>query len=177
MLYRISAFWARCELVIAGVLALGVTLLILLNVATRNIGQALFWIDELAIYAMIWMTFLGASASLHYRNALAVTLLSEAVTPSLRRLLLKTVDIVVLSFALAMVWLCWRWYSPWDIARTGFDVIAFQTSSFNFIYAEPTVTLGLPKYLFWFAMWFFALGSTLHSAMHVFSHAPSGESR
>ena len=62
MLERISAFWARIEITLAALLAAGVTLLILLNVVTRNIGAALFWVDELAIYAMVWMTFLGASA-------------------------------------------------------------------------------------------------------------------
>ena len=64
MLERISAFWARIEITLAALLAAGVTLLILLNVVTRNIGAALFWVDELAIYAMVWMTFLGASAAL-----------------------------------------------------------------------------------------------------------------
>ena len=175
MLYRISAVWARVELYAAAFLALCVTLLILLNVLTRNIGQALFWVDELAIYSMIWMTFLGASASLHYRNSIAVTLLSEAVTPRVKRIIIKTVDMIVLSFALALLGICWRWYLPWDIAKAGFDVLAFQGNTFNFIYAEPTLTLGLPKYLFWLAMWLFAIGATLHSVMHVLNNAPPEE--
>lgn len=167
MLYRLSAGWARVELWCAAGLAICVTLLILLNVVTRNIGQALFWVDELAIYAMIWMTFLGASAALHHRNAVSITLLSDVVSPGLRFAIRKVVDVCVFAFALAMVWFCWRWFLPLDLARTVFDVMAFQGSTFNFIYAEPTLTLGLPKYVFWLIMWLFALGALLHSTMHL----------
>jgi len=169
MLYRMSAAWARVELWTAAILAVCVTLLVLLNVVTRNTGNALFWVDELAIYAMAWMTFLGASAALHHRNSVAVTLIPDAVSPTVKAVIFKAVDIVVFAFALAMLWFCWRWFMPLDLARAGFDVKAFQGKTFNFIYAEPTLTLGVPKYMFWLVMWLFALGATLHSTMHLFS--------
>ncbi len=159
----------------AALLAVCVTLLILLNVVTRTAGHALFWVDELAIYAMVWMAFLGASAALHHRSAVAITLLSDAAAPSLRLLIRKLVDIIVFLFALAMLWFCWRWFLPLDIARAGFDVTVFQGNTFNFIYAEPTSTLGVPKYLFWLVMWLFALGATLHSTMHLFATPHRGQ--
>ncbi len=169
MLYRLSAAWARVELWCAALFAVSVTLLILLNVVTRTAGNALFWVDELAIYAMAWMTFLGASAALHHRSSVAVTLLPDAVPHRVKGMIIKVVDIVVLAFALSMLWFCWRWFMPLELVRAGFDTRAFQGQTFNFIYAEPTSTLGLPKYLFWSVMWLFALGATLHSTMHLFS--------
>lgn len=172
LLQRISAFWARLELIAASFLALAVTLLILLNVITRSAGSALFWVDELAIYAMVWMTFLGASAALHHRSAVAITLLTDAASPRARRVIGRCVDVIVFAFALAMLWFCWRWFLPVEIIRAGFDVVAFQGSTFNFIFAEPTLTLGLPKYLFWLVMWLFSLGATLHSAAHLFAGKP-----
>ena len=175
MLYRISATWARVELWVAAFLAVCVTLLVLLNVVTRNTGNALFWVDELAIYAMAWMTFLGASAALHHRNSVAVTLLPDAVPPSVKIIVLKVVDIIVFTFAIAMLWFCWRWFMPLDFARAGFDAKTFQGQTFNFIYAEPTLTLGLPKYVFWSVMWLFALGATLHSTMHLLGAAKQGD--
>ncbi len=173
MLFRLSAFWARLEITAAALLALAVTLLILLNVVTRTLGSALFWIDELAIYAMVWMTFLGASAALHHRNSVSITVLSDAVPAQAGLWIRKTVDIIVFLFALAMLWFCWRWFLPLQIARSGFDTMAFQGATFNFIYAEPTLTLGLPKYLFWLVMWLFALGAMLHSTMHLLSSPQS----
>ncbi|MEM1363631.1 MAG: TRAP transporter small permease subunit [Pseudomonadota bacterium] len=167
MLYRISAFWARLEIWAAACLGAIVTVLTLLNVVTRTAGNALFWVDELAIYAMVWMTFLGASAALHHRNSVSITLLSDAFSDPVKRVILKCADVIVFAFALAMLWFCWRWFLPAEIALSGFDVMAFQGSTFNFIYAEPTLTLGLPKYLFWLVMWLFALGATLHSTVHL----------
>ena len=169
MLYQISAAWARVELWCAAVLAVAVTLLVLLNVVTRTAGHALFWVDELAIYAMAWMTFLGASAALHHRSSVAITLLPDAVSPTTKTVIKKTVDVVVFAFALALLWFCWRWFMPLEFVRAGFDVATFQGKTFNFIYAEPTSTLGVPKYLFWMVMWLFALGATLHSTMHLFA--------
>ena len=176
MLYRLSAAWARVELWCAAVLAISVTALVLLNVVTRTAGSALFWVDELAIYAMIWMTFLGASAALHHRNAVAVTLLPDAMPRLAKAVILKSVDVVVFAFALAMLWFCWRWFLPLELVDAGFDTKAFQSQTFNFIYAEPTSTLGYPKYLFWSVMWLFALGAVLHSTMHLLGAPPKDDS-
>lgn len=169
MLYRLSRTWAKVELWCSAFLALMITLLILLNVVTRYLGAALFWVDELAIYTMIWMTFLGASAALHYRTSVSITLLTDAVTPAVKAIIGKMVDVIVFAFSVAMVWFCWRWFSPLELAYAKFDTVAFQGETFNFIYAEPTSTLGVPKYLFWLVMWLFALGAMLHSAMHLLS--------
>lgn len=177
MLYRVSRFWAKLELWFSAALAVAVTLLILLNVVTRYFGAALFWVDELAIYAMVWMTFLGASAALHHRSAVSITLLTDRLPETVKPIIGKIVDLVVFAFALLMVWFCWRWYAPLDLVRAGFDTTVFQGKSFNFIYAEPTSTLGVQKYLFWLVMWFFALGATLHSTMHLLNQVPQETKR
>jgi len=174
MLFKISAAWARVELGFAAFLAVCVTVLILLNVVTRTAGAALFWVDELAIYAMVWMTFLGASAALHHRTAVSITMLLDAVPVGTRRVIVKIVDVIVLGFALAMLWFCWRWFLPLEIASAGFDRMTFQGNTFNFIYSEPTLTLGLPKYLFWLVMWLFSVGAVLHSSAHVIRPAAKG---
>lgn len=167
MIGRISARWARIELALAAVFAVSVTGLILLNVVTRSIGAALFWVDELAIYAMAWMTFLGASSGLHFGHSVAVTILTDLLPPGLRRATAKLVDLVILAFALFMVWFCWRWFLPLDLLRHGFDTRAFQGATFNFVYAEPTTTLGIPKFWVWSVMWAFSLGATLHGLANL----------
>ncbi|HPD91998.1 MAG: TRAP transporter small permease [Rhodobacter sp.] len=178
MFRKISGHWARVELTLAAGLAVAVTLLILLNVVTRSAGAALFWVDELAIYCMAWMTFLGASAAIHHGNAVAVTVLADALPRSLRTLVAKLVDVIVLGFSLAMVWFCWRWFAPLDLARHGFDLRAFQGATFNFIYAEPTTTLGIKKAWVWSIMWLFSLGATLHSVANLLeSRGSAGNSQ
>ena len=177
VLSRLSARLAQLELAAAALLAVMITLLILLNVVTRTLGLALFWVDELAIYAMVWMTFLGASAGIHYNHTIAITFLTGMLPKHMRRLVTKLVDGVVLLFAVLMLWLCWRWFAPLQLAQHGFDTAAFQASSFNFIYAEPTTTLAIKKYWVWLVMWIFAVGVTIHSLVHVLDGSRGGEEK
>lgn len=172
MLKRISAVWARVEMSASALLAVGVTLLILLNVVTRSLNNALFWVDEAAIYTMVWMTFLGASAAIHYRQQVAITILTDALPEGARRVAAKLVDLAIFIFASAMLYFCWRWYLPLDIARTGFDAMAFQGATFNFIYAEPTSTIGIQKWIIWLVMPLFSLGVFLHSLAHLLDFTP-----
>lgn len=172
MLERISAFWARIEITLAALFGVAVTLLILLNVVTRNIGAALFWVDELAIYAMVWMTFLGASAALHYGHSVAITIMTDRLPGAARHAVAKLVDVIVLGFALAMLWFCWLWFAPMALIASGFDVEAFQATTFNFIYAEPTATLGIKKAWIWTVMPLFALGATLHALANLLGRSP-----
>jgi TRAP-type C4-dicarboxylate transport system permease small subunit len=167
MLQRVSTGLARVEEITAALLAAVVTCLILTNIAFRALGSPLYWISELSIYAMIWMTFLIASAVLKRRQGIAVTLLPEALPQTGRKLVTLSVDGVVMVFALLMVWLCWQWYQPLKLAGLSFDTQAFQGETFNFIYAENTSTLGVKKFWFWLIVPWFALSLTLHSVANL----------
>lgn len=173
MIGNLSARVARVEMTLAVMLAVSITVLILLNVVTRSAGAALYWVDELAIYAMAWMTFLSASAALHFGHTVAVTILTDLLPPFVRHIAAKLVDLIVFAFALAMFWFCWRWFSPLDLAQHGFDFKAFQGATFNFIYAEPTTTLGIKKYWVWMVMWAFSIGATLHSFTNLIGQNPA----
>lgn len=172
MLNRISAAWARVEMAAAAGLAVAVTLLILLNVVTRSMNNALFWVDEAAIYAMVWMTFLGASAAIATRQQVAITILTDALPTGAKRIAAKLVDALIFVFACAMVYFCWRWYLPLTILDMGFDTMAFQGATFNFIYAEPTSTIGIQKWIIWLVMPLFSCGVFLHALAHLLSLAP-----
>ena len=172
MLYRLSALWARAEIALAALLAALVTVLILVNVATRSARMAIYWIDEAAIYAMIWMTFLAASAAVHERSAVAVTLIPDMLSPRSRARLTAMLDLVALGFGLAIAWFCWIWFDPAGFAAAGFDVEAFQGATFNFIYAEPTTTLGIRKAWVWLIMLIFSFGFVLHALANLSRSLP-----
>ncbi|MGR2739238.1 TRAP transporter small permease [Billgrantia sp. Q4P2] len=158
---------ARVELLVAAFLAAAITGLILLNIATRAFGQALYWTDELAIHAMIWMAFLTTSVVLKRREGIAVTLFVDALPVGARGLVALFVDAMVLFFALFLFVLCWRWYEPAALWRTGFDVGAFQMGTFNFIYSERTSTLGIPKFWSWLCLPIFSISLTLHGLVNL----------
>lgn len=167
MLQTFSRRWARAELACAAALAAAITALILLNVLTRSIGLALYWVDELSVYAMIWMTLLAASAAVHHKDAVSVTIATDALPQDAARVLSRLVDAVIFALALMTAWFCWRWFLPLKFAHAGFDVETFQGATFNFIYSEPTNTLGLRKVWVWSIMWVFAFGLILHSLSNL----------
>lgn len=172
MLNRISAAWARVEMAASALLAVAVTLLILLNVVTRSMNNALFWVDEAAIYAMVWMTFLGASAAIATRQQVAITVLTDALPIRAGRVAAKLVDLLIFIFACAMLYFCWRWYLPLTIIGAGLDTLAFQGATFNFIYAEPTSTIGIQKWIIWLVMPLFSCGVVLHALAHLLNMTP-----
>lgn len=167
MLSRLSDRLAKGEEITAAVLAAAVTLLILVNVAFRTAGSPIYWISELAIYAMIWMTLLITSAVFKRRQGIAVTLFTDLLPSSLQRLVGVFVDLMVAGFALVLLVLCWRWYQPLALWQAGFDVQAFQGETFNFIYAENTSTLGIKKFWVWLILPWFAASLLLHGLVNL----------
>lgn len=167
MLHRFSARWAQCEVGLAAFCAMLVTLLILVNVVTRAANSAIFWIDEAAIYTMIWMTFLAASAAIHYKSSVSVSILIDLLPRKGLAVAQLGVDLIILVFAVLIVWCCWIWFDPAALWESGFDTKVFQGETFNFIYAEPTNTLGFGKAWIWTIMPIFAAGLVLHAISNV----------
>ena len=163
----ISAALLRVERVVLIALTLAVTVLILLNVVTRSTGMALFWVDEAAIYTMIWAVVVGAAMQVRLRAAISVDLVPMARGDTAKRVLGFVVELLVLSFALTLIWLSFIWYDPIGLAQAGFDFGAFAGSTFNFIYDEPTVTVGIPKFLIWLIMPILGLPLTVHSIANL----------
>lgn len=163
MLNFISDRLVRFEMGLAAVMAAVVTLLILLNIASRSLGMAIYWVDELAIYAMIWTTFLATSVALKRRQVIAVTLLVDMLGKRSQAWMQLVSDLLILTFAFALLVLCWRWLDPWTFAGFGFDIKAYQGDTFNFLYSEKTNTLGIKKIWPWLILPFFSISLSLHA--------------
>ena len=175
-LHALSRAVLRAEAAVLTALTAAITVLILLNVVTRTAGMALFWVDELAIYAMIWAVLVGASMQLRLGAAIAVDLVPPLLPRAPRRALAVLVALVVLGLALALAWLSWLWYDPLGLAAAGFDLDAFSGATFNFIYREPTVTVGVPKFLVWLVVPVVACTMSLHALVNL-SDAWTGRAR
>lgn len=171
---RISNAVLRLEKRLLAALAGALVVLILLNIVTRAAGAALFWVDELAIYAMIWMALVGASAMVRMRTGVAVTMVTDTLPRGPRRVAYRIVDAILLSFALTLLVLCWQWYDPIALLDSGFDLAVFAESTFKFIYIEPTSTLGIRKFWVWLAVPFMALAMTVHALANLLE-GPRGD--
>ena len=163
---RISRRLARAETWLAGGLVAAVFLLLMGNVVSRALGRPLIWTDELAIYLMVCAAFLGASAGLATRQHIAVMLLPDALPPEWARRLALGVDGLRLMFFATLGVLVWRWFDPVALWQAG-SAHEFSRATFNFIYQEPTVTLGVRKLWFWLVLPVFCLTGTLHVAARL----------
>jgi TRAP-type C4-dicarboxylate transport system permease small subunit len=157
----------RIERPVMGVLIAGIFCVVLLNLISRSLGWAFYWADELAIYLMIWAAMVGASISVKLRTGISVRLMHDYLPPGGRHLVDTVVDALVLLSALCLLAFSWIWYDPLTLISSGFDTAVFKSTTFNFIYHEPTVTLQIQKFWLWLIMPLVALSMTLHSCSNL----------
>lgn len=154
----------RC---VAGLMFL-LTFLILLNVVTRYSGAPIYWIDESAVYSVVWLTFIGGSAMTRLRMDFAVSI----VTDKLPQIYKKTAKILagmgVTFFSIALAWMCVLWFDPVGYFQSGFDAKALAGKTFNFLYTEKTQTLGWPTWVIYLIIPIFSLTMIVHSLANMF---------
>ena len=143
------------------------TALILVNVATRYSGMPIYWIDESAVYSIVWLTFVGASAMTRLRLDFAVAMLTERLSDRAARVakIIATGTVVVFGVALAIM--CWLWMDPIGIIRAGFDAREFAGETFNFLYTERTQTLNWPTWVLYLVLPIFAVSMTIHGLANL----------
>lgn len=166
-LQQASAAILRVERIALMLLMGALTLTILLNVVTRYSGVPIYWVDEAAIYLVVWLCFVGASAMTRLRLDFAVTLLTDYLGERMARRVKALATAGVLIFGLAMLAMCWLWMDPMGIARYGFDAREYAAESFNFLYTERTQTLNWPTWLVQLILPLFALGFSTHAAANL----------
>jgi len=145
----------------------GLTLLILLNVVTRYTGMPIYWVDEAAVYLVVWLCFVGASTMTRLRMDFAVTLMTDYLGEAAARRLKATATAGVFLFGCAMLAMCWLWMDPVGIASYGFDAKAFSADSFNFLYTERTQTLNWPTWVVQLILPIFGITFTIHAAANL----------
>jgi TRAP-type C4-dicarboxylate transport system permease small subunit len=169
---RASNSLLKVEKLAVTVLVAVLLLLILLNIVTRALGAPIFWVDELAIYTMIWMAMLAASAMVRTRVGVAVTLVTDLLPETARRALARLVDAIMLVLALTLLILCWLWYEPIALVQSGFDFDLFAQNTFKFIYSEPTNTIGIRKFWIWLVVPLMASNMTIHALANLIEGPP-----
>ena len=162
-LRSISRSLAAVEAWVAGLLIAGIFCLLMGNVVSRAIARPLIWSDELAIYLMACAAFVGASVGLAHRQHIAVTLLPDLLSLRNAHRLAIVVDVILLAFFVVLAVLLWRWFDPVGVLRAE-SLEAYSMQTFNFMWQEPTVTLGMRKVWFWMVLPVFCLTGGLHVA-------------
>lgn len=164
---RLSAGILRVERVlIMGFMGL-LLALILLNVVTRYAGASLYWVDESAVYSVVWLAFIGGSAMTRLRLDFAMTMLTDKLPPGWASRAKVCAGVGVVAFAAALAAMCWLWLDPVGIAQAGFDARRFAATAFNFVYTERTQTLNWPSWILYLIVPIFSATLFVHGLANL----------
>jgi TRAP-type C4-dicarboxylate transport system permease small subunit len=161
-----SALLAVERIALMGLMYL-LTGLILVNVVTRYSHFPIYWIDESAVYCVVWLTFIGASAMTRLRLDFAVTMLTERLSPRRQKIAKVISTGLVVVFGIALIVTCVLWMDPIGLARAGFDGRKLAAETFNFLYTEHTQTLNWPTWVLYLTLPIFAVSMTLHGLANL----------
>lgn len=161
-----SALLACERIALMGLMYL-LTGLILVNVVTRYSHFPIYWIDESAVYCVVWLTFIGASAMTRLRLDFAVTMLTERLSLRHQKIAKVISTCLVVVFGIALIITCVLWMDPIGLARVGFDGRKLAAETFNFLYTEHTQTLNWPTWVLYLTLPIFAVSMTVHGLANL----------
>jgi TRAP-type C4-dicarboxylate transport system permease small subunit len=167
LLRALSDALVRVERILLMLLVATLVSLVLVNVGFRPFRITLAWADELAVLAMAWSGFVGASLMLRARIDPAVRLLHEAVGRGAVRALRVAISALSAAFGMSLIWMSWQWFDPIAMIAAGFDIATFEGATFNFIYSNRTPVLVWPFFWFYLIMPWFALTLTVHALTNL----------
>ena len=115
----------RFEDEIAGLLMVGITVVLMLQVITRYVlNDPLAWTEEVSRHMFVWMVFFGASGAIRDRTHIAVDLVSAKLPPRTRLAVKLGSNILVLFFL--------------------FNLLYWGTRSVGRMWGLSTATLQIP---------------------------------
>lgn len=135
----------------SGMAAVGIVLVVLIQVLTRLAGAPVPWSEELTRALFIWMVFLGMASSMRAADAARITILLERVQ-WLRRLALPLYVLGCLAFFALMGW-------------TGFKMVRSQL-----MMNETIATLSWPSWVIGIVMPISALVAAIATLSSLRDH-------
>lgn len=149
----------------------GMSGVVFANVALRYLTNfSIIWAEEVARYAMIWMTLLGAGLALRYGGHVAIGNLQEAMAPRVQRFMRALICLLLLAFFTVMVWIGYVY-----MMRMQFQLTPATRIPFSYVYAAiPMGFLLLIVHLLLVAKSYVVDNRFEESEEHVESTAAAG---
>lgn len=80
------------------------------GVISRHVfNSPIFWSDELALFCLAWITFIGASMSLKAKASPSITMLTDSVRPQFKKIIQVIAHVVLLIFVVYIFYLSIVW--------------------------------------------------------------------
>jgi len=135
MLARLEAALCRAEVTFIGAALAFTSVLLFANVVLRYVFLSpISWAEEITLYLMVWIVFIGGSVAVRGRGHMAIDLLPLVLSPANRRRLAILVALLALAFFAVFLW-----YSAQHVLRIRGS-------------AQTTPVMGAPMWLAYLAM-------------------------
>ena len=107
---QISKFIEKIEKFVSIILIAALTFILFLAVIYRYfLNSPLFWANEISIFIMAWLTFLGGSLSFKYKSQASITFLSNSLSTKNKRILNIITHIIMLVFLAILIYVSYYW--------------------------------------------------------------------
>ncbi len=124
-----------CLRVLLIVLLAGMAVVIFANVLMRYVtGGGLVWAEEVARYAMVWLTFLGAGPVLRIGGHIAIENLQDELPAAVARWIRMGVIVCMGGLGCGMVWMGIQY-----TLRSQYQLTASTQIPFSYVYAAIPV--------------------------------------
>jgi TRAP-type transport system small permease protein len=116
-------------------LLMGMALVVFANVLLRYVsGGSIVWAEEVARYAMVWLTLLGAGPVLRTGGHIAIENLQDVLPPSAARVMRAAIALTLCALGVGMVVMGWQY-----MQRAQFQLTPATQVSFAYVYAAMPV--------------------------------------
>ncbi len=166
-LSSLTSLLCKLELLAARFCVAMILLLIVFNIVTRFLGIPFYWVDELAIYAMIWMIFISLPVLVSSRKNISVNIVTDILGGQYDKVIQLISDVIVFFACALVLTFTFNWFDPISMMEFKFNIVDFSSNTFNYIYQEPTNTLFFNKYIVWAIVPASFLVCSLHSGLNV----------
>jgi TRAP-type transport system small permease protein len=111
------------------------SILIFANVLLRYVsGSSIVWAEEVARYAMVWLTFLGMGAVFRIGGHIAIENLQDAMSPQLSQWLRCAILLAIILLGVGMMQMGFVY-----MGRSQFQMTASTQVPFSYVYAAVPV--------------------------------------
>lgn len=141
----------RIEEIFVGVLMMGMTLMITLQIIFRYIIlKPISWSEEAARYMMVWAIYVGAALAVKRGKHMVVDFFVSRVSPKQRKIVIILSDLIFITFCLIML-------------KQGFVVIGHLIRL-----GQVSAALGLPMYYVYLAPIISFVLICVHLVVHIY---------
>lgn len=134
----VAYFWRLLTLVVVTAFGLMLTVMAIQVISRYSLGIAVPWTDEVSRYLFLSEIFLGSVLALRYQEHIRITVVTDLLSPSLRRIAALLADLICIAVLVMMMGGAFNM-----MERTAGVFASTFDMSFSYLYLMQLIAAGL----------------------------------